>query len=369
MIKVLHVVSALDGGGVENLLLNYYNYMDKKKIKFDFIVHGNNKGALEPIFENLNSKIYHIPSKHDSVIQNFKCLKEIIYNGNYDIVHAHLGIMSVFPVYYAKKAGVAIRIAHSHTAFITKSISNRLIHNILRPFLKRNANYWFACSEDAGEFLWGSDAVTCGRVHIMKNAIDINKFTFNPEVRNKIRNVLGVEGKFVIGSVGRFTYSKNHKFLIQIFNEIYNKNRDATLILIGNGELEDEIKKQIISLGLKDVVICLGVRDDVHELLQAMDVFLLPTRYEGFGIVYIEAQTAGLMTFGSEKVVPSEVKITDLMKFISLNNSPESWCKEILGYNNGYKRVDTSKYIKENGYDIQLEANKLEKFYYKSLTN
>lgn len=362
MIKVLHVVSSLGSGGVGHLLLNYYKNMDRNKIKFDFIVHTKERGILEPIFESYNSSIYHVPSKHESFFGNLKSIKEIIANGNYNVVHAHQGIMSFFPIYYAKKAGVKKRIAHSHEARTTTNISKKLIHNILKPFLKRYSNYWFACGIDAGKILWGEDALKNGQVYIMKNAIDIKRFKFCSDVREKKRKELGIEKEFVIGNVGRFEYPKNHEYLIKIFNEVYKKYKNAVLLLIGDGQLEGVVKKQVENYGLTDAVKFLGVRNDVNELLQAMDIFLLPSRWEGLPVVLVEAQAAGLKSLVSDTVT-MEVKCTNLLEYISLEKSPQYWANEILKYKNGYERISRIGQLSEAGYNIQDEVKKMEKFY------
>lgn len=363
MIRVLHIVPALIGGGVENLLLNYYSHMDRDKFKFDFIVHGENIGVLESTFESLNSKIYHIPTKHESFFKNLKAMKQIIMDGNYDVVHAHQGTVGVFPMYYAKKAGVKVRITHSHIAYVKKNFFEKIIDIILLPFLKRYSTHWFACGLDAGRFLWGDKAVEKGKVIVMKNAIEIDKFTFNADLRNRKRKKLGVNDKFVIGNVGRFSYQKNHEFLIKVFSEIYKINNNAILLLVGGGELEGDIREQVKNLGLSEAVKFLGIRNDVHELLQAMDVFLLPSRYEGLGIVYIEAQAAGLVTFGSDVVVPKEAKVTDLMYFIPLEKPAEYWAQKVLEHSDGYERRNTSEKIEKCGFDIRKEAKKLEEIY------
>lgn len=363
MTKILHVVSSLDGGGVENLLLNYYKNMDRSNIKFDFIVHGKRRGVLEPIFTEYNSDIYHIPSKHESLFKNLASIRKIIKNGDYDVVHAHQGIMSVFPMYYAKKAGVNARIAHSHLAHRDKSIFIKIINRILFFFLKRYSNYWFACGLDAGRSLWGNKAVENGQIMIMKNAIDIEKFIFNPTIRRKKRQELAIEEKFVIGNVGRFTYQKNHQYLIKVFYELYKKNKDSILILVGDGELQNDIRNQVRDYGLTNVVRFLGVRNDVNELLQAMDVFLLPSRFEGLPVVLVEAQAAALKSFVSSTVT-REIKCTDLLEYISLDKSPQYWAEKILEYKQGYRRENLSEIIKEKGYDVRLQAKKMEKFYH-----
>lgn len=363
MIRILHIVPELDGGGIENLLLNYYKHMNRDKFIFDFIVHGNRVGILESDFQKMNSKVFHIPTKHESIKSHINTMKKIIKNGNYDVIHAHQGTIGAIPMYYAKRAGIKIRITHNHMAYMEESITKKIVNLFLLPLLKKTSTHWFACSLDAGRFLWGNKAVEQGKVIIMKNAIDINKFAFNSIKRSKIRKELGIEGKFVIGCVGRLSYQKNHEFLINIFEEIYKKNKNSVLLLVGRGELEEEIKEQVKNLDLVEAVRFLGVRDDVADLLCAMDVFLLPTRYEGLGIVYIEAQASGIETFGSSIVVPNEAKVTELMHFIQLEKTYESWADEVLKYNNKNQRDNINEELKKAGYDIKIEAKKLELLY------
>src|SRR5450830_1193044 len=323
MIRVLHIVPALDGGGVETLLLNYYTHMDRNRFTFDFVVHGKNIGVLEPVFEGMGSTVFHIPTKREGVVKNLLAMNHVISNGHYDIVHAHQGAIGAFPMLFAKRAGVRSRITHSHVAQPQGSILHRLVDKALLPWLKIYSTDWFACGSDAGSNLWGAEEVQNGKVHIMKNAIDIDKFAFSREVRDRVRQELHMEGKFVIGCVGRLSYQKNHEFLIGIFRDIHEKDNDARLCLVGRGELEHDIREQVQKLGLNDAVQFLGVRNDVPQLLQAMDVFVLPSRYEGLPIAFIEAQAAGLACFGSDSGVPREAAVTDLMHFISLEESPE----------------------------------------------
>lgn len=361
--NVLQIVPFLDGGGVENLLLNYYKHLGNENFKFDFIVHGAKKGGQERIFENMGSKIFHIKSKHENIIDNLKSMKKIIFSGDYDVIHVHQGIMGVFPLYYAKKSGIKIRIAHAHKAYEKKSLIQKALDKILLPFLKRYATHWLACSKDAGISLWGEKAVKNDNVIIIKNGIDVEKFKFNEEKRKEKRKELNIENKFVIGSVGRLSYQKNHDFLIDIFNEIYTKNKNSELIIAGSGELETEIRNKIKTLGLEKNVKLLGLREDVNDILLAIDVFVLPSRYEGLGIVYIEAQASGLLSFGSEGVVPHEVKVTDLMEFIPLEKSSKYWANKILNHSNKYERVDTSKEIKLRGYDLDEMIKSIKNIY------
>lgn len=365
MIRILHIIPVLDGGGVENLLLNYYTHINRDNFVFDFIVHGKKLGILESVFEGMGSKIFHIPTKHESFIQNLIAMKRIISSGNYDVIHAHQREIGAFPMYFAKRAGIKVRIMHSHMAHMKENYLHKTINRFLQIYLKQFSTDWFACSIDAGRSLWGDKETKNGMVHIMNNAIDIEEFRFNASTRHEIRKELGIEGKFVIGTVGRLSYQKNHEFLIKIFMEVQNKNSNTVLLVVGRGELEDEIKKQVFNLGLSEKVKFLGVHTDVPQLLQAMDVFLLPSRFEGLGIVFIEAQAAGLVSFGSDVVVPRESKVTELMNFISLDESTEYWAEEILKYQYNYERKNMYKEIQHSGYEIKQEAKILERFYEK----
>ncbi|MET3655503.1 glycosyltransferase family 1 protein [Sporosarcina psychrophila] len=365
MVRVLHIVTALDGGGIENMILNYYSHMDRENIKFDFITHGKN-GNLEPYFEQLGSEIYFVPPLRNSIRENLRLTRKIIANGNYDVVHSHIGISSVFSMYFSKRFSIQTRITHSHLAFRKESFLRRIIIRILRFFNNNYSTQLLACSKDAGKYLWGEKAVSNGSVKVINNAIDIEKFRFNKLSRNNIRHELNIEDKFVIGNVARFDYQKNHEFLIKIFSEIYKVNKESILLLVGNGELEDEVKKQVDKLGLKEAVKFLGVRNDVHKLMHAMDVFLLPSRYEGLGMVFIEAQANSLISFGSDIIVPKEAKATDLMNFISLDKSPDYWANEVLNYKDGYIRESTTEQIKKAGFDIRNECGKLVDIYAES---
>lgn len=223
MIKVLHIVPFLDSGGIENLLLSYYKNMSREEIRFDFIVHGEFIGSLELDFKQMNSKVYHIPTKRQDMKKNLSLMKKVISNGNYDVVHSHQGIVSVFPMYYAKKFNVKKRITHSHTTSAENNKLQKIMNLLFSPFLKRYTTDFFACGVDAGNYLWGKRIVENNKLFVMKNSIDLKKFIFNRATRDKLRRELNIEDKFVIGTVGRLTHQKNHKFLIEVFNEIYKK--------------------------------------------------------------------------------------------------------------------------------------------------
>ena len=353
---------ALDGGGIENFLLNYYKNMNRDEFVFDVIVHGEKRGMLEGIFEDMGATIYHIPTKHESIIQNMRAMKKIIKVGKYDIVHAHQQVIGFIPMYYAKKAGVKMRITHSHSANEEKGIFRKIVKCFLLQLLKKNTTNWFACGQDAGRALWGENAIEQKQVHIMKNAIHLEKFIFNPLIREQKREELGIRSELVIGNVGRFSVEKNHEFLVEIFNEIHKINDSSILLLVGRGELEEKVKRQVENLGLRDSVIFLGVRNDVPELLQVMDVFLLPSKSEGLPVVLVEAQTAGLKVIASD-IVTKEIKITELITYISLEKSSKYWADQTIELIKNNNKIDPYQQMQLNGYDIKLEAKKMEQYY------
>lgn len=364
MIKVLHVVSALSGGGVEAMLYNYYINMDRYAIKFDFIVHDPEIGMLEQGFSELGSKIYHITPKKVSFIKNIREMNGIIKSGNYDIIHCHQNLSSLPALYVAKRNHIRIRIAHSHTSLQDEKPSDKIIMAPLRTLLKHYATDFFACSEIAGKWLFGDNK----SFFVLNNAIDIDKFLYNDEIREKVRNEYGWNNKLVAGNVARFFPEKNHEKLIEIFNEIHKADDSAVLVLVGDGPLEEKVKLQAEKLELSDSVFFLGRRNDVNRLMQAMDIFIFPSCFEGLGIVLIEAQAAGLKCYAS-KEVPKETHATDLIEYISIEEASLNWAKKIISTGKAYDRVNTAESIKQGGFDINNEAKKLEQKYISLIKN
>ena len=256
-----------------------------------------------------------------------------------------------------KKYGLTT-IVHSHSTGTRGNKIEQLVKNILQFPVRYTADYLFACSDDAGKKFFGNKK----NYYVIKNAIDVDKYKFNRSLRNKMRKSLNVEDKFVVGHVGSFTYAKNHKFLLDIFYEIQKQNRKAILLLLGDGELRKSIESHIKKLRIEDKVILTGVVPNVNEYLQAMDIFVFPSIYEGFGMAVIEAQVAGLNCFVSSNL-PEEVFITDLINGISINESAEHWASLIINNMNKLERKDVSAIIKDAGYDIVTYACWLQNFY------
>lgn len=360
-IRVAHVMGKMMSGGVESIIMNYYRHIDKDKVQFDFIVDEDSKVIPIDEIEKLGGKVIMVPpyqKLHKYMIKLTKVFKE----NEYQIVHSNINALSVFPMMAAKIAGVKTRIAHNHSTSNNKEIKKTLVKNVLKPFSKIFPNKYFACSELAGKWLFGEDFYNKGRVKLIKNAIDISKFIYNEDKRNCIRQEMELEDKFVIGHVGRFMFQKNHDFLIEIFNEVNKIDNNVYLLLIGEGELENSIYEKVEKLGLTSKVKFLGIRDDVNDIMQAMDVFVFPSRYEGLGMVAVEAQAAGLKTIVSDEI-PIEAKVTELLEYCNLEQTPKEWAIKILESKNGYLRQDTSKEIEDHGYEIKRATKKLEEIY------
>lgn len=360
-IRVAHIVGKMVGGGVEAFIMNYYRNIDRTKVQFDFIIDSDSKVVPKEEIEKLGGRIIIVPP-YQKVFSYIKELRKILNENKYKIVHSHLNSLSVIPLFGACLAKVPVRIAHSHSTTNIKEWKKNLFKNILRPFSKVFATHYFACSEHAGRWLFGNRTFNNGKVKIITNAIDIEKFDYNIQIREKFREKLNVEGKIVIGHIGRFVKQKNHEYLIEIFAKAKKINNNLILLLIGEGPLENKIKNEVEKLGLSDSVLFLGVVNDVYNYLQVMDCFAFPSLYEGLGIVLIEAQCNGLTCLCS-KEIPEEARMSSSFKKIDINNQ-EEWIKNICEPNN-YKRYDYKDVIKKNGYDIKKEANLIEKEYIK----
>lgn len=361
-IRVLQIIGDVVGGGVEQVILNYYRHIDRNEVQFDFILHN---GALKSYVDNIESlggKVYKItPYKSNpvkTVLEMYKIMK-----GNYQIVHSNMNALSVFPLFAAYLAGVPVRILHNHSTDTKAEPLRTFVKHLLRPFARLFANEYWACSKLAGEWMYGKQAVADGKVTIINNAIDLKQFAFDEAKRNKLRKELGLQDCFVIGHVGRFMKQKNHDFLVDIFAEIVKEQDDVKLLLIGDGPLREQIENKVKTLGLDEKVIFTGVRSDVADLYNAMDVFVLPSFYEGLPVVGVEVQANGLPFLCSSNVT-REILISDRIELLKLEDGMKTWAEKILAYVNK-KRIIASKDISKSGFDIEVEAKKLGERYRK----
>ena len=280
-IIVAHIMGKWNGGGVESVVMNYYRNIDRNRIQFHFLCDEDSTDIPYEEIEKLGGKVIVIPP-YQKLFKYQKELYRIFKENNYKIIHSHINALSVFPLRIAKKVGVPIRIAHSHSTSNKKEWKKNILKMILRPFSKLYSNNYFACTEYAGKWLFGKKVVERKELNVINNAIDLKKFEFNENIREELRKELGIkEEVLVIGHVGRFMKQKNHEFLIDVFEKAINKANNMYLILVGQGPLEDKIKEMAKEKGIEDNILFLGQRNDVDKLYQAMDIFVLPSLYEG----------------------------------------------------------------------------------------
>lgn len=361
-IRILHVLQRMEAGGTQALLMNLYRKIDRSKVQFDFFVEYPDKQFYDDEITKMGGKIYYTNVRKDFNILKFqKQLKKVLIENEYKIVHVHAFTIGYFALKTAKKCNVPVRIAHSHNNETVRD-SKYLLKKFMQKIYPIHANDLFACSEDAGRYLFGNK-----KFCVLNNAIDSEKFIFFQEKREKARKELNLTNNFVVGHVGRFHPQKNHDFLLEIFSKIKEKRKDAKLILIGSGPLEDEIKEKIKKLNLEDSVMMLGNRNDMDFMFQAMDVFIFPSLFEGLGIVAIEAQASGTPIIISDGV-PDTANITPICKKIKLTDSASKWAEEAIKIaKSNLAHTNLQKYIIEAGFDMQSTVNWLEDFYLSSI--
>lgn len=361
-IRVLQVIGQMDRGGAETMIMNLYREIDRTKIQFDFVVHTDQKCAYDDEIMSLGGKIYSLPRFNGiNIVKYQKAWKNFLSkHSEYKIIHGHLGSTAAIYLNVAKKYGL-FTIAHSHNTSNEVTLKGKLYSIFTYP-TRNIAHYFFGCSKPAGIDRFGSRVVNTSNFKILNNAIKTKEFSYSIHTREMKRTDFNLNKRFVIGHIGRFNIQKNHAFLIDIFKKIHDENNNVILMLIGDGELRESIEEKVNTLGLKDSVIFTGVRSDIPELLQAMDIFVFPSLFEGLGIVTVEAQAAGLKCIVSDKI-PEEAYVTDLVEVLSLKNPVEIWAEKILKYVDGYERTSTYQKIKGKGYDISDTTIWLQEFY------
>ncbi len=357
-VRVLQVVTQMTRGGLETMLMNYYRHIDRSKVQFDFIEHRDRMVDYDAEILEMGGKIYRLPRLNPFSGRYLRALDRFFAeHPEYRIVHSHLDCMAGIPLKYAKKHGVPVRIAHAHNSSQEKNLKYPL-----KLIYKRNipvyASDLFACSKAAGEWMFGTKEFT-----VLNNAIDANAYVYNEKTRQEVRDEFGIDpNTLVVGHVGRFMPQKNHTFLIDVFCSLLQKQADARLMLVGTGDLQGSVLEQCKKKDIQEKVIFTGVRNDVNRLLQAMDIFVLPSLWEGLGIVAVEAQAAGLPCIVSDRVPNECVKTEGLVHFLPLDTGAEVWAQDILRHSDN-QRIDRTQEIERNGFDIRINAEQLQKFY------
>lgn len=373
-IKICWYCEKWQPGGIQNLQVNLLQHMHMKKMDFHIIVSEDDTKLFDEKLDQLGVKksvslkhIYKSPGKR--VLANIFSMRKILKKGQYDVVHFNAchGVELIY-VFWTWLYRVPIRIVHCRNNDIGSGGKSRqlkiLCHKIGKGLFKNCANIKLANSDLAAIWLFGKRQLENGKVQILKNGIDLRKYNFNEENRNIMRARYNITDKLVVGHIGHFNYQKNHEFLLNIFEEILKRQKSALLLLVGTGEREQEIRQLAKKMDIDKNIIFYGVTEEVSKVLDMMDVFVFPSRFEGFGNVLVEAQASGLTCFASEGVIPKAVQVTPNVKWLSLNDSAEIWANAILKAGKNRDRRSYVQSIRDAGYDISDMAVKLEKIYF-----
>ncbi|MBP5174233.1 MAG: glycosyltransferase family 1 protein [Clostridia bacterium] len=361
MTRVLQIVTTMNRGGLETMLMNYYRRVDRELVQFDFLEHRAAESDYDAEIKELGGRIYRLPALNPispSYLKALNCFfKE---HKDYRVVHSHLDCMSAIPLGAAKKAGVPVRIAHAHSSSQDRNLKFP-VKIICRMRIPLSATRLLACGDTAGGWMF------CGApFEVLPNAIDTERFAFSETERALKREELAIGDRLAVLHIGRFYWPKNHEFLLRIFAGIMKIRPDVVLLLAGEGELLEATKSLAAKYNISDNVIFLGLRTDIPDLLSASDVMVFPSRYEGLGISVIEAQASGLPCLVSDRV-PGEAALTGLVSSMSLDESPEKWAEKAVEMSS-VPRKSGADDVRAAGYDIQSAAKMLQSFYLRAGT-
>lgn len=354
-IRIAQIMGKLWAGGVEMVVFNYYRAIDHRKIQFDFYYDADSTVEPPQDLIDMGARFYKIPPYQQLHIY-LKTLEKYFKENNYTIVHSHINTLSVFPLYEAWKCSIPVRIAHNHSVPGGESLKRTALKYFLRIFARVFPTDYFACSEKAGIWLFGNKNFKNGNVNVIKNAVDFKRFKVPNTFLEDMRNTLKLKNKFVIGHVGRFTFAKNHKFIIELFKQISNLRDDAVLMLVGDGEMNVEIHNWVKENNLNDKVIFIGQVENPQIYYQLSDVMIIPSIFEGLSLATIESQIAGVPVVVSD-AIPEEAIISNGVKRLSLSDN--NWVDEII------KMADEHVVLNEKSkeYNIDYAAKRLECWY------
>lgn len=360
-IRILQIVNIMDRAGLETMIMNHYRAINRDEIQFDFLVHRPQRGAYEDEIQELGGRVYRAPRLYPQHALSYrKYMRRFFKEHPYTVVHSHIDAMSAFPLAMAKECGVPVRIAHAHSNSFDRDFKYPMKMWARKRLLSVATNYW-ACSESAGAFLFGDKNLP--KTRIIKNAIDLDKFLFNSDIRHAKRSQLGVyDNQIVIGHVGRFSAVKNQSFLIDLISKIRNDNIDAILVLVGDGELRNSVEERAKHLGLSNYVVFLGVRDDVAQIEQAFDLFVFPSLFEGLGMAAIEAQASGLPVLASDNVPPCSFVLNNNVR-LSLDAPISRWADSAVRLARSGRAEGSFDSLKNAGYDITTSARAMSDAY------
>ncbi len=337
------------------MIMNYYKFINKERFQIDIVANGIIEQNFEKVFKINGSHIYRTNRKRNP-IKYFGQVYNIVKKERYDVVHVHGNSATMtIELLAAKLGGCSTRIAHSHTS----ACEHKILHFLLSPLFKHLYTCALACSQMAGDWIFGEK-----KYKVLYNGIEIDKYKFSENVRDRIRKELKLENKFVLGHVGYMNETKNHKKIFSVLTELKKRRRDVHLLCVtGSESIPDDLQMVINNMGIEDDITVLFKRNDVNELLQAMDVFVFPSKWEGLGIALIEAQTSGLICVASDRV-PKLVNITNNVEYMSLELSSKEWIKTIESkYNKNVDRTIGYEMVKRSDYNIANNIALLEEIY------
>lgn len=363
-IRVLQAPGALNIGGAETMIVNIYRHIDRSKIDFEFLVNGPETGYYEKEITALGGRIHHLPQRSKNIIWYHICLLRLLRQRQYDIIHIHTqnAFLTSLQIITARLAGTAKIVVHSHNTMDWRGRRLLFLHQWFRGYLNKHSDIRLACGTDAAKWLYGTDY----GVKLIPLPVKCADFLFSRERYNRLRTELGVNDEIVYTHIGRFSDAKNHCFLIEIFRELLVRDSRSVLFLIGVGELKEEIENMVRQIGIEQSVVFWGSRSDVGDKLIMTDVFLLPSKYEGFPTVLLEAQAAGLPCFIADTITPG-IMITDLVRRIPLSDRAAQWADTITADMQSRQGVNDARAGYNNRvaamYDVTVTVERITEIY------
>ena len=361
MIRVLHYVGNMKRGGMETFIMNLYRQMDRSQIQFDFAIHGEKAGDFEEEILSLGGSFYYFPhmrknpAKYRAEWRNF--WRD--HKDRYGVFHMHTNsLANIIALEEAAKANVPVRIVHSHSSMANRGRLqwlNNILHKCHQKKLPQLATHLFSCSDKAAEWLFGGTSIGNMTVIPINNGVDTEKFKYDENKRKKVRLQFNLNSFKVIGHIGAFLPVKNHRFLIDVVERAYKQDNSVRCMLIGTGPLLEEMKKTVCQKGLENIIMFLGVRSDVADLLSAMDIFIMPSLFEGLPVSLIEVQANGLPSLISDSITQN-VKLKDNIHYMSLSSPEEEWARKMLEIINDHERDADNACVVQRGFDIKDTA-------------
>ena len=353
--RLLCIVTAMDAGGAETYLMKTYRKLDREKYQMDFAVSVEGKGYYDDEILSLGGQVHFVPPKSKNPIKSFAAIARLVRREGYKyVLRTSQQSLAALDLLAARLGGAKVLVYRSSNAGTTLGGKGRLLQRLFAFMPRLFANVKVAPSTAAAEYVFGKGCVKSGKAQLLRNAIDLDHYRFDAEGRERVKAELGITGKTVIGHVGRFNAQKNHKFLLSIFAEIKKRQPDSVLLLVGKGELQQDVRQQAQHLGIDDSVIFAGVRSDIPQVMSAMDVFVFPSFFEGMPNTVIEAQAVSLPCVIADTIT-AEAAVTELVRYLPLDASAEGWAEAAVRLL-GSVRTEVKAQMAAAGYDSTVAA-------------